>query len=265
MSDRTPNEAYLKSRRALVVTSGLLALSLLSGITPSDTDGSLTFFSLRLKSPENIPHIFLIITIYLVWQLWSAWLVQADSVRRSTINKIDVFLSFLISICAIGIWCWPYLLRIGAAISGEHAGAARWSAAIGGLIAAILSYALLKASTATRREMAIKSLIKHISTKSGLADGIGSDDLVDKEWILIFNPIHGRSKRITFLVNGEIGAGKNQNESYWRIVNGRLEILNSQKKVFSRFAFDNVQGRFNHTDEEDTLSIRGQVIVPAPA
>ncbi len=247
-----------------MVSSGLLALSLLSGITPSDTDGSLTFFSLRLNSPENIPVIFLIITIYLVWQLWSAWLVQADSVRRSQINRIDVFLSFLISISAIGIWCWPYFLRaIGIVSQGD------WSFifTVAGVIAAgLASYSLLYVSTRAREQMLIRKVVAQIASKTRKgASSITIDDLVGKEWLLIFNPINRRSKRITFLSDGEIGSGRNQNESYWRLVNGRLEILNQQRNVFSRFEFNESLGGFEHTNESDTLSIKGQTILPAPA
>lgn len=267
MSDRTPNDAYLKSRRALVVASGLLALSLLSGITQNDTDRSLTIFSFKLNSPENIPLIFLIVTLYLIWQFWSAWLVQSDDVRRSRINRLDVFLSFLISIGAIGIWCWPYLLRLIDSLSGERLGTIATSAvavATGIGISIFASYLLLKASTRAKEVMLVRGLMTRAFRKNELID-VTMKLLVSKEWLLVFNPKNKRSKRISFLEDGAIGAGRNHNEHYWRVVNGRLEILNSERSVFSHFTFNEALDRFEHTNDGDTLSIRDQVIVPAPA
>lgn len=86
MSLRTPNEAYFKGRRALVVVSGLLALSVFSGIVPDSTDGSVTVFSLKLKSPDSIPFVFFVVSFYSLWQLWAAWLIQSDEVRKTGVR-----------------------------------------------------------------------------------------------------------------------------------------------------------------------------------
>lgn len=267
MSERTPNEAYFRSRRALVVSSGLLALSILSGIVPNDTDGSLTFFSVTLRSPENIPLIFLIITIYLVWQLWSAWLVQTDPVRRSKINRVDVFLSFLISIGAIAIWCWPFLLKAVDILSGD-----RWSSisttfaagVVGAALSNAISYCLLRASTWARASM-IAQKIAGMTLRDVDRSAITSELLTANKWILIFDPESGRSKKISFMPDGAIGAGRNKNEDSWKIVDGDLEITNNKREVFSRFRYDNRLDALVHTDDPDTLSIRGQVIALAPA
>ena len=269
MGDRTPNDAYFKSRRALVVSSGLLALSLLSGITPDHTDGSLTFFSLRLNSPENIPLIFLVITVYLIWQLWSAWLVQADEVRRSPVNRLDVFLSFLIAFCAIGIWIWPYLLQAIDFVSGDRWGRIATTTVavlLGAIVSNISSYLLLKASTRAREMMLAKKIASRTSREreqeqKNFTDGF----LTGKDWLLIFNPKNNKSKRISFLPDRTIGSGNNHNEHSWRISDGLLEILNNEGRVFSRFKFNDSLSVFQHTNDADTLSIREQVILPAPA
>lgn len=104
LSVKTPNDAYLKSRRALVVASGLLALSVLAGIVPAETDGSLTVFSLRLESPEKIPTIFFVISLYTLWQFWSSWLVQGEEVRTATINRVDVVFSFVIALTSWAVF-----------------------------------------------------------------------------------------------------------------------------------------------------------------
>src|SRR2546430_1608163 len=87
--------------------------------------------------------------------------------------------------------------------------------------------------------------------------------LMSRTWTLVFNPqsTHG-SKKITFKDNGEVGLGRNQNESTWRITNGLLEMLNSEGRVFSRFIYDKRKNEFLHTNDEDTLSIRSQEILP---
>jgi len=72
----------------------------------------------------------------------------------------------------------------------------------------------------------------------------------------------GRGKKLTFLDNEEIGEGKNDNESKWRVRRGLLELLNSEGKVFSRFLYDKEKQIFVHTNDEDTLSLRSQRIEP---
>jgi len=78
---------------------------------------------------------------------------------------------------------------------------------------------------------------------------------------LIFDPTTGRSKTITFLEDGSIGEGRNQNESKWRVSDGRLEILEDSNVVHSRFIFVATTKSFHHTNDPDTRSIKGQSIV----
>jgi len=75
---RTPNEAYLKSRRALVVASGLLLIAVFVGIAPEASDGTVNVFSIKIKTPESIPTVFFIVLLYAIWQFWSSWFVQTD-------------------------------------------------------------------------------------------------------------------------------------------------------------------------------------------
>ena len=86
--------------------------------------------------------------------------------------------------------------------------------------------------------------------------------LVRQGWSLLFNPETRRSKTITFLEDGNIGEGVNNNETTWRVRDGTLEILNRDGKVFSRFRYNDDQKRFEHTNDDDTLSMRHQVITP---
>jgi predicted nucleotide-binding protein len=78
---------------------------------------------------------------------------------------------------------------------------------------------------------------------------------------LFYNP-PSYSKKVVFASNGQIIEGNNQNEHSWRIVKGKLELVQLDGTVHSRFYYDAVDGTFKHTNEPDTLSIRNQFIVP---
>jgi hypothetical protein len=68
----------------------------------------------------------------------------------------------------------------------------------------------------------------------------------------VFNPATGASKRLTFLPNGDIGEGRNDNENRGRIADGRLEILGGDGRLYSRFVLlhDNVS--LHHTNDPET-------------
>lgn len=76
----------------------------------------------------------------------------------------------------------------------------------------------------------------------------------------VFNPATGGSKRVTFLANGQIGEGRNDNEATWRISDGRLEILNAQGALYSRFILLDDNASLHHTNDPDTISLRGQYL-----
>ena len=100
-----------------------------------------------------------------------------------------------------------------------------------------------------------------------VSDSEIADAVKRRPYRLQFNPKKGRdgSKIIMFGPDGKILEGNNDNESSWRAQNGRLELLNSEGKVFSRFKLDLPTNIFLHTNESDTLSIKGQYLVPEPS
>lgn len=77
------------------------------------------------------------------------------------------------------------------------------------------------------------------------------------QWRLFFNPKAGagRSKIMRFGADGSIVIGANQNEASWRMRSGRLELLDSNGGVHSRFNYDATSRRFSHTNDPDTGSI----------
>jgi hypothetical protein len=88
------------------------------------------------------------------------------------------------------------------------------------------------------------------------------DVLTRTTYKFVFNPAADASKILSFLPDGTIGQGRNENENRWRITNDQLEILNSAGYVFSRFnLLDDLQS-FHHTNENDLHSLRGQYMHP---
>lgn len=81
---------------------------------------------------------------------------------------------------------------------------------------------------------------------------------------LFHNPSVGpeRAKTITFAPDGNVLEGRNKNEHRWRVSNSRLELLQADGKVHSRFYFMPESRIFLHTGDSDTRSARGQYIIP---
>lgn len=82
-----------------------------------------------------------------------------------------------------------------------------------------------------------------------------------RQFKLIFNPGTNASKKITFSPGGSVGNG-NDNENSWRIRRGKLEIIASDGRLYSRFWFDQKSGELRHTNDPDCRSIHGQYIQP---
>jgi len=89
-----------------------------------------------------------------------------------------------------------------------------------------------------------------------------SEILVSRPFRLFFNPVTKRSKIIKFGNDGLIIEGNNRNEHAWKVKDNKLEIYSLEGKIFSRFNYDRNKKMFNHTNDEDTLSLQDQYIVP---
>jgi len=86
--------------------------------------------------------------------------------------------------------------------------------------------------------------------------------LTSQPFRLFFNPRSKGSKRIVFKPKGLIVEGNNKNEHRWRISQRKLEIIQLDGKVHSRFNYNKEERIFQHTNDPDTLSIRDQFMVP---
>ena len=127
----------------------------------------------------------------------------------------------------------------------------------------------------TDREASIEELQKELLGARSVSTAHSSQPLSDEElasvlrsspYRLFHNPERGRksSKTMMFGPSGRILEGSNENEHTWRIVNGKLELLQADGKVHSRFQFHPTSKVFTHTNDQDTLSKRGQFLIPEP-
>lgn len=85
--------------------------------------------------------------------------------------------------------------------------------------------------------------------------------LLGSRFKFVFNPQTGKSKFLTFLENGDIGEGRNDNEHHWRVVDGKLEIIEASNYIHSRFVLLNDGKTLHHTNDADTRSIKGQYMM----
>lgn len=88
--------------------------------------------------------------------------------------------------------------------------------------------------------------------------------LVSSSWVLIFNP-PAKAKAISFNADGSVGEGQNNNEHSWRLIDDRLELIQADGKVHSRFRWVSHRDRWVHTNEPDLLSIKKQEIRRVPS
>lgn len=252
-----PSDQYLKSRRNLVLFSGLLMLTAIVGL---DLTSKIFLLPVTVKDVAYIDEILAILVIYFAFQTSLFWSAQPAPVRTLPQYKLDFWASIGISCIAYVVYTFPIVNSIIARIT-EFADGYDWVSTAAGTLTAIVSSII-------GFLVSLISFFAAVKVKKG-SDGRNNTEhmirhrIVGSEWKLIFNPASSKgTKQITCLENGDIGEGRNDNERKWRTQGGFLEILNSDGKVFSRFSFNESKNLFSHTNDDDTLSIRSQRIEP---
>lgn len=88
--------------------------------------------------------------------------------------------------------------------------------------------------------------------------------LVQRSYRLNYYSTNGarKSKVLLFGSNGDVLEGKSDFEHSWRVSNGRLETLRKDGRVHGRFDYFPLSKVFLHTNEPDTLSSKGQYLIP---
>jgi hypothetical protein len=84
--------------------------------------------------------------------------------------------------------------------------------------------------------------------------------LCDRRWGLVYNRREERSKAMTFLPNGVVGEGRNENEFGWRVNNGVLEFLRKDGRLQNRFVYSEAANAFRSTDDAEVLALPGQIL-----
>lgn len=105
------------------------------------------------------------------------------------------------------------------------------------------------------KEKGIRSTPVHDNNLEGI--------LINESFRLFYNPQKGKeaSKILKFESGGRISEGNNSNEDSWRLQNGILEILQTDRRVHSRFAYLPESKIFVSTNDADTRSSLGQYIL----
>lgn len=263
-----PSDNFLRIKRSALVFTGALYLSLIAGIQPSDS----SLFPFKLEDPTLIKEFLLCLVIFFGIQLSLYWSSQDTNIKNSKFFKVDYLFSLVIIISSILFYILVRSREFFNTITVKDIEidyinnlvqffSADYLSIIAVIIGAIVS--ILTSQLANLIPKYIKS--RQIALNAEL-----STILEDNYWTLIFNPktptgrknIEFRSEFDQTLTRFQVGEGQNKNENSWRVVNGLLEIYNDNGEIFSRFRYEKNDNTFIHTNDEDTISIRDQRIVP---
>jgi hypothetical protein len=264
-----PSELYFKAKRWLVLASGSLLLSLTVGLDVSGSSNGLVPIPILDKTKINI--VIFVIVLYFIAQFQIHWISQNLEIREKTQFRFDYYTTLGIALMAVISYIFSLVIPVTDAlytqffevvVDAKILGANVFDFSFVSSLMAVLSGALAAAISTGAWVKLVKSYLKlyrRRQEESRAAADSGYELLLKQQWMLNFNPRHPNGKKkVTFLENGEIGEGRNHNESKWRMHNEFLELLNDDGKVFSRFKFNSQNNTFFHTNDEDTLSIRDQ-------
>lgn len=84
--------------------------------------------------------------------------------------------------------------------------------------------------------------------------------LKNHRWILYHNPKLGRKKEISFLDNGQIGEGGNQNETVWSLRGDELIIHRQNGDLQNRFKYDPSSHKFVCIKDTNAKGLEDQYI-----
>lgn len=258
-----PTSVYYKTKRNLLFFVGALLLSIFVGFKISD-DGSTTISILpfEISRPELLPSILAIGLIFNIFQFLLHWASQNSQIQSNTFFRIDFISTFLISIISFFIYliwlAWDRIYSLLKYSTGLYIDGSRNSLYISIFFVLVTFFSVLLSLRAARTSEQIGRFLK---SRASRREDVLFQMLTSRRWTLVFDPKNSGQKEISFEPDGAIGIGSNNNEYSWKIRNGLLEIYNSHKQLYSRFRFNDNDGEFQHTNDDDTLSIRSQRIV----
>lgn len=249
-----PTDTYFKSKRSLVLFSFIMLLIIFGGITVEPSDQTIHGIKLQIGQNFYFDYVVFFVCLYSLFQFSLFWLVQNSEVRSRLHFRIDFFASSIIGVIATLVFCVTKFDEWFGAAARYHA--AWWL--IGSVF--IVIYALV---FYLAYRLFVK-LVMFFRLKAKRVESKILDQLLEKEWRLVFNPKSQSrgSKTITFNEDFTIGKGRNNNENTWRSSSDFLELIDGSGEVFSRFRFDQANEVFRHTNDEDTRSLKDQLIEP---
>jgi hypothetical protein len=85
-----------------------------------------------------------------------------------------------------------------------------------------------------------------------------------RKFLLVYQPYATppASRMLTLLDDGEIGAGRNDNEYTWRVKRGCLEFFSEDGRLYSRFKIDRANGRLSSVVGRHVRAVWGQYLLP---
>lgn len=249
-----PTEIYLKSKRNMLLASGVLLLLLFSGVEINPGSYEVAGVKLTFSDTSSFDDVTSLIVVFFFIQCSLYWATQNKEVRSLIQYRIDSTLSFLISVMSLLAFTYKNLLpqSLVERLESEDA------------ILTSVVYAVLGAFVALVARTIINLFVEGNRRFRKISEDLVLQSLLNHRWNFIFNPIHPVKghKVMTFNADGTIDKGENDNEKTWRVRGEILEILNSRQQIYSRFRYDKHNGTFHHTNDDDTLSLRSQRIEP---
>lgn len=248
-------ERYHKSRKSLLISSGLLLLGIFIGISQKeDLSGSLLPF--KFNNPDYIPHALAVVVIYCLYNTVICWAQLASEIEIPRVRYRDyyivIFLSsasllgFLLSLLPDGfslIGIWEY-------INGNIKALARILAFISGGMGLLVVVTIIISLYSDRLSLKLSAQKRQLRTKLHVL-------LESGEWTLVFNPKHSKGEKdIIFLSDGSIGTGKNSNENSWAINKGFLEIYRADGSLQNRFVLERSGTSWQSTNDEEADAVR---------
>jgi hypothetical protein len=254
-----PSQSFLRAKRWLVLSSAGLLLSVTVGL---EVDSDNTAYPLPIRDTGYINEIIAIIVSYFIVQINIYWYAQNLAVREKPQFRFDYFST--ISIAAVAIFSWivnrsDEIILYASAQIGDFQLDSDVLFALSGIISLLVS--ALSVIALFGFQHSYRTKLKTYLARKSFIDKEAREEISEGVWRLNFNPKNSNGeKEISFREDGYVGKGQNNNEYSWRLREGFLEIFNAEGQIFSRFKFIPEEGKFFHTNDEDTRSLPDQVI-----
>lgn len=246
-------DTYLKAKRYLTFFSAIQLLGCFVGLRAASESA---FLGVTVAQPQYLTTITFVVVLYYLFQLRLFWEAQTEPIRQRPQHALDYQASIIIAVISLVAVPTTMLMQLTGIHVLPAATPPHWGQVIAlyaALLAALLAGAPLIESVGKQR-------LKLIEEQNAALVA-----LTNNTWRFVFSPItykntRGKegSKKMRFLPGGEIVEGQNDNEYKWRASGPFVELLNNEGRVYSRFTYDQTKDRFVHTNDEDTLSVRGQ-------